>query len=159
MKRIIKYIRQLMALRKREEAVAKLEREMQDRMTCIDETMALREVTDVYAKYVCMMHGWRDSIGNYVGDEFCEVSLSFMNGYVKALHDNGLEFQKGLVKKRDITEEMPCGALDYYRKDAIADTKAKAVEALKQVMEKYETSKQNINVIVNDFEKEINKEE
>ena len=80
MKRIIKYIRQWMALRKREEAVAELEREMQDRMTCIDETMALREVTDTYAKYVCMMHGWRDSIGNYVGDEFCEVSLSFMNG-------------------------------------------------------------------------------
>jgi len=82
MKRIINYIRQWMALRKREKAVAKLEREMQDRMTCIDEKMALREVTDVYAKYVCMMHGWRDSIGNYVGDEFCEVSLSFMADYI-----------------------------------------------------------------------------
>ena len=75
------------------------------------------------------------------------------------MHDNGYEFQNGLVKKRDIMNEMPCGALDYYRKDAIADTKSKAVEVLKRVMEKYETSKQNINVIVNDFEKEINKEE
>ena len=41
MKRIINYIKQWMALRKREEAVAELEREMQDRMTCIDEKMAL----------------------------------------------------------------------------------------------------------------------
>jgi hypothetical protein len=57
-----------------------------------------------------------------------------------------------------VIEGMPCGALDYYRKDAIADTKAKAVEVLKQVMEKYESSKQNINVIVNAFEEEIKKE-
>jgi len=61
MKRIINYIRQWMALRKREEAVSELERELQDRMTCIDEKMALREVTDVYAKYVCMMHIWPTS--------------------------------------------------------------------------------------------------
>jgi len=155
MKRIINYIKQWMALRKREEAVAELEREMQDRMTCIDEKMALREVTDVYAKYVCMMHGWRDSIGNYVGDEFCEVSLSFMNGYIKALHDNGLEFQNGLVKKRDITEVMPCGALDYYRKDAIRDTKRECIAALERVMAQYETSKANINTIVSAFRKEI----
>ena len=155
MKRIINYIRQWMALRKLEEAVAKLEREMQDRMTCIDEKMALKEVTDVYAKYVCMMHGWRDRIDNYVGEEFCEVSLSFMSGYVKALHDNGMEFQNGLVKKRDITEEMPCGALNYYRKDAIRDTKRECIAALERVMAQYETSKANINTIVSAFRKEI----
>lgn len=135
--------------------MAKLEREMQDRMTCIDEMMTLKEVTGVYAKYVCMMHGWQDSIDTYVGEEFCEVSLSFMNGYVKALHDNGLEFQNGLVKKRDITEEMPCGALDYYRKDVIRDTKRKCIAALVKVMMQYETSKANINTIVSAFRKEI----
>jgi len=155
MKRMINYIWQWMALRKREKAVVKLEREMQDRMTCIDEKMALREVTDVYAKYVCMMHGWNDRWMGDCTDEFCEVSLSFMNGYIKALHDNGLKFQNGLVKKRDITEEMPCGALDYYRKDAIRDTKRECIAALERVMAQYETSKANINTIVSAFRKEI----
>lgn len=158
MKRIINYIKQWMALRKREKSVAKLEREMQDRMTCIDETMALREVAEVYAKYVCMMHGWAVT---WLGDpthQFCAVELSFMDGYIKAMHDNGYVFKNGLVKKRDIMEEMPVGALEYYRKDAITETKAKAVEVLRRVMEKYETSKQNINVIVNEFEREIKKE-
>lgn len=144
--------------RKREKAVNDLERELHDRMTRIDEMLDLKEVTYIYAKYVCMMHDWDTTLGSCVTDHFCEISFSFMNGYIKALHDNGLKFERGLVKKRDITEEMPCGALDYYRKDAIADTKAKAVEVLKQVMEKYETSKQNINVIVNAFEEEIKKE-
>ena len=128
-------------------------------MVEVNETMALKEVSETYAKYVCKMHGWAPRwFGDYT-DIFCAISFALMDGYIKAMHDNGYEFQNGLVKKRDIMNEMPCGALDYYRKDAIADTKAKAVEALKQVMEKYETSKQNINVIVNDFEKEINKEE
>lgn len=128
-------------------------------MVEVNETMALKEVSETYAKYVCKMHNWDVRfLGDYTA-HFCAISFALMDGYIKAMHDNGYEFQNGLVKKRDITNEMPCGALDYYRKDAIADTKAKAVEALKQVMEKYETSKQNINVIVNDFEKEINKEE
>ena len=130
-----------------------------NRMVEVNETMALKEVSETYAKYVCKMHGWAPRwFGDYT-DIFCAISFALMDGYIKAMHDNGYEFQNGLVKKRDIMNEMPCGALDYYRKDAIVDTKAKAVEALKQVMEKYETSKQNINVIVNDFEKEINKEE
>lgn len=128
-------------------------------MVEVNETMALKEVSETYAKYVCKMHGWEPRwFGDYT-NHFCAISFALMDGYIKAMHDNGYEFQNGLVKKRDIMNEMPCGALDYYRKDVIADTKAKAVEALKQVMEKYETSKQNINVIVNDFEKEINKEE
>lgn len=130
-----------------------------NRMAEVNETMALKEVSETYAKYVCKMHGWEPRwLGDYT-NHFCAISFALMDGYIKAMHDNGYEFQNGLVKKRDIMNEMPCGALDYYRKDAIADTKAKAVEALKQVMEKYETSKQNINVIVNDFEKEINKEQ
>ncbi len=128
-------------------------------MVEINETMALKEVSETYAKYVCKMHNWDVRfLGDYTA-HFCAISFALMDGYIKAMHDNGYEFQNGLVKKRDIMNEMPCGALDYYRKDAIADTKAKAVEALRLVMEKYETSKQNINVIVNDFEKEINKEE
>jgi len=141
--------------RKREKAVNDLEKELQDRMTRVDEMLDLKEVTDIYAKYVCMMHGWDTTLGGYVTDHFCEVSLSFMNGYIKALHDNGLKFERGLVKKRDITEEMPCGALDYYRKDAIRETKAFAIEKLREVMERFETSKTNITTIVRAFEKEM----
>ncbi len=141
--------------RKREKAVNDLEKELQDRMTRIDEMLDLKEVTDIYAKYVCMMHDWDTTLGGYVTDHFCEVSLSFMNGYIKALHDNGLKFERGLVKKRDITEEMPCGALDYYRKDAIRETKAFAIEKLREVMERFETSKTNITTIVRAFEKEM----
>jgi hypothetical protein len=141
--------------RKREKAVNDLEKELQDRMTRVDEMLDLKEVTDIYAKYVCMMHGWDTTLGGYVTDHFCEVSLSFMNGYIKALHDNGLKFERGLVKKRDITEEMPCGALDYYRKDAIRETKAFAIDKLREVMERFETSKTNITTIVRAFEKEM----
>jgi hypothetical protein len=141
--------------RKREKAVNDLEKELQDRMTRIDEMLDLKEVTDIYAKYVCMMHDWDTTLGGYVTDHFCEVSLSFMNGYIKALHDNGLKFERGLVKKRDITEEMPCGALDYYRKDAIRETKAFAIDKLREVMERFETSKTNITTIVRAFEKEM----
>ena len=155
MKRMIKYIRQWMALRKREEVVAKLENELQDRMTRIDETMELKEVSDVYAKYVCMMNGWVSQIGDMLSAEYCEVSFAFMNGYIKALHDNGLEFRNGLVKKRDIVDEMPGGALDYYRKDAVRDTKRECIAALERVMAQYETSKANINTIVSAFRKEI----
>ena len=125
-------------------------------MAAVNETMTLRETMDVYAKYVCKMHHWDDKAPNgMLTAQFCEISLSFMNGYSKALHDNGFEFQNGLVKKRDITHEMPCGALDYYRKDAISETKDKAIEALQRVMEKYETSKANINTIMNAFKEEI----
>ena len=129
------------------------------RMVEVTETMALQEASETYAKYVCKMHGWEPQWFCDYTDHFCSVELAFMDGYIKAMHDNGYEFKNGLVKKRDIMNEMPCGALDYYRKDAIADTKTKAVDILRRVMEKYETSKQNINVIVNDFQKEIIKEE
>lgn len=155
MKRMIKHIRQWTALRKRKKAVAKLENELQDRMTRIDETMELKEVSDVYAKYVCMKNGWYSQIGDMLSAEYCEVSFAFMNGYIKALHDNGLEFRNGLVKKRDIAEDMPSGALDYYRKDAVKETKALAVDKLRKVMNQYETSKTNIATIVRAFEKEL----
>lgn len=141
--------------RKREKAVNDLDIELQYRMVRIDEMLDLKEVTDIYAKYVCMMHNWNTMWMGRCSDHFCEVSLSFMNGYIKALHDNGLKFERGLVKKRDIIEEMPCGALDYYRKDAIKETKVFAIEKLREVMERHETSKANIATIVRAFEKEM----
>lgn len=148
---IINRINEWQNRRKRKKAVKMLENKLQDRMTRIDETMELKEVSDVYAKYVCMMNSWTGQFGA----EYCEVSLAFMNGFIKALHDNGLEFRNGLVKKRDITEDMPIGALDYYRKDVVKETKALAVDKLRKVMNQYETSKTNIATIVRAFEKEL----
>ena len=141
--------------RKREKAVKDLDKKLQDRMTRIDETMELKEVSGVYAKYVCMKNNWNTQIGDLLSSEYCEVSFAFMNGYIKALYDNGLEFRNGLVKKRDITEDMPSGALDYYRKDAIRETKVFAIEKLREVMERFETSRTNITTIVRAFEKEM----
>ena len=124
-------------------------------MVEVNETMDLRDSAETFAKYVCKMHGWEPRwFGDYT-NHFCAVESAFMDGYIKSMHDNGFEFRNGLVKKRDILEEMPCGALDYYRKDAIDDTKTKAIEVLRVVMNKYETSQQNINVIMNAFEKMI----
>ena len=149
--RLIAKIKKWWQNRKRGKVVRNLYNQLQDRMTRIDETMELKEASDVYAKYVCMMNSW----GTLLSLEYCEVSSAFMNGYIKALHDNGLEFRKGLVKKRDITEDMPSGALDHYRKDAIRETKVFAIEKLREVMERFETSKTNIATIVRAFEKEI----
>ena len=124
-------------------------------MVEVTETMTLQEVSETYAKYVCKMHGWQPRwFGDYT-NHFCAISLALMDGYIKAMHDNGYEFQNGLVKKRDIMNEMPCGALDYYRKDAIRDTKRECIAALEKVMAQYETSKANINTIVSAFRKEI----
>ena len=131
---------------------------MRQRMVDITEMMELKKVVDVYAKYVCKMQGWPVLMHDGYSLYFAEIGFSFMNGYCKALHDNGLEFQNGLVKSRDITEDMPCGALDYYRSDVIDDTKRKAVEALRTVLYRLEKSKTNINTIVSEFEKEIGKE-
>jgi len=122
-------------------------------MVAIKETMDLAEVTDVYAEYVCKMNNRSKWYMGKLTDFYVEIGQSFMNGYIKALHDNGLEFKNGLVKKRDITHDMPLGALDYYRKDAINETKDMAINTLQQVLEKYETSKTNIATIVSDFRK------
>lgn len=140
-------------------AFIRLRAQLSSHMVDIKETMDLKEAAETYAKYVCKMNDWAVTwLGDFT-QKFCVVEQSFMNGYIKAMHDNGYVFKNGLVKKRDIMEEMPVGALECYRKDAITETKAKAVEALRHVMEKYETSKQNINVIVNEFEREIKKDE
>jgi hypothetical protein len=130
---------------------------LRQRMVNVKEMMDLSEVTDVYAKYVCKMHNrskwWMGELTTF----YVEIGQSFMNGYIKALHDNGLEFKNGLVKKRDITHDMPIGALEYYREDAIEEIKNKAADILQKVLEKYETSKTNIATIVSDFKKEIEK--
>lgn len=140
---------------RRKRTVKQLEAEIEDRTAHIDEMMDLKEVTDVYSEYVCKMNGWDTKWMGELSKVFCEIGFAFMSGYNKALHDNGFKFVRGLVKKTDITEEMPHGALKYYRDDAIKETKNLAVEKLRKVMEQYETSKANIATIVRAFEKEL----
>lgn len=152
---IIEYIKSKFALIKRIAAVKKLYCHLSARMELIDETMDLNDMADVYARYVCEMNRWRTEANGMLSSEFCEISFSFMNGYVKALHDNGLKFEKGLVKKRDIADDMPSGALYYYRRDVMRDTNVQAIAALRKIMEYYESSKTNINTIVSAFSKEL----
>ena len=151
----IKSLKEWKVQQRRRRTVNQLEAEIEDRTAHIDEMMDLKEVTDVYSEYVCRMNGWQKTWMGELTKEFCEIGFAFMSGYNKALSDNGFKFVRGLVKKTDITEEMPNGALKHYRDDAIRETKNLAVEKLRKVMEQYETSKANIATIVRAFEKEI----
>ncbi len=133
----------------------KLRRELEKRMTVVNETMALQEVTDIYAENVCKMNGWRIHVGfNGLSYEFCDIGFAFMNGYNKALRDNGLEFQNGLVKKRAITSDMPIGALKFYDENIRAKAKEEAIRCLRSVLSRYEPQV-NVNTIINDFVKEL----
>ena len=63
-------------------------------MVEVTETMALKEVSETYAKYVCKMNGWEPRwLGDYTA-HFCAISLALMDGYIKALHDNGYELER-----------------------------------------------------------------
>ena len=136
----------------------KLKSKLGVRMVEVNETMDLQEVSETYAKYVCKMYGWEACVPGGYTAHFCAIDLAFMDGYIKAMHDNGYKFLNGLVKKRDITKDMPCGALDHYYDDLIAKTKTKAIEQLREVLSKNETSKTNINFIVKAFEEKIKKD-
>ena len=129
----------------------KLKSELRKRMTVINETMALKDIVDIYAKYICRMNGWKVEVGSGFSAIFCDIAFAFMNGYNKALRDNGLEFQNGLVTKRHIANDMPCGALNHYTKDIEADTRKEDAELLARVLDDFEMPKSNINTIVKTF--------
>ena len=138
----------------------KLKRELKKRMTVVNETMALQELVDIYSENVCKMNHWKVRVGyDGLSYEFCEISFAFQNGYIKALRDNGLEFQNGLVKKRDIALDMPGGARRFYKDEISDEVKKKAIECLREVLGHYEKYKVNINQIVADFGKEIKAKE
>jgi len=132
---------------------------LRERMVKINETMALEEVSEVYARYVCKMNGWPVECGSGFSYQFCEVEFSFMNGYNKALRDNGLKFQNGLVVKRDIANDMPIGALEHYEKDIQAEARRADAELLAKVLEGFKMPKSNINTIVSAFKEEQLKED
>ena len=129
----------------------KLRSALRERMATINGTMALKDMVDIYAKYVCKMNGWKVEIGSGLSPMFCDLGFAFMNGYNKALRDNGLEFQNGLVVKRDIANDMPIGALEHYEKDIRAKARRDDAELLERVLEGFKMPKSNINTIVSAF--------
>lgn len=134
----------------------KLRRELDRRMTVINESLALKDIVDVYAENVCKMNGWKVRVGyDGLSREFCEIAFSFQNGYKKALRDNGFEFRNGLVKKREIANDMPVGALVHYdaaiKEAALQD----AIKTLRKVLVDYGEPKSNVNTIVSAFKEAI----
>lgn len=130
----------------------KLKCNLNKRMTVIDESLALKDMVDIYAENVCKMNGWKVHVGyNGLSYEFCEIAFAFQNGYNKALRDNGFEFKNGLVKKRGIVNDMPCGALRYYDEKIKDEALQDAITTLRQVLNGYGEPKSNINTIVNAF--------
>ncbi len=138
----------------------KLKLNLKKRMVVINEMMALKKMVDVYSEYVCEHNGWSIGRNGYLSKIFCELSFAFQNGYIKAIHDNGFEFQKGLVVKRDICEEMPGYAQQEYIKDISNDirreVKNEASKVLRNVLVTRGISNANINTIVSDFEDNLN---
>ena len=119
--------------------------------------MAIKDAVDVYAKYVCKMNGWSvETAGGDYSLIFCDLGFAFLNGYKRALRENGFEFQNGLVVKRDITNDMPYGALRCYKEDVQNEVQEADAELLMKVLEKFEIPKSNINTIVQAFKEEQN---
>ena len=133
----------------------KLKSELRKRMQEVNETMAIKDAVDVYAKYVCKMNGWSvETAGGDYSLIFCDLGFAFLNGYKRALRENGFEFQNGLVVKRDIADDMPSGALRHYDEDVRAETKKEDAELLATVLANFKMPKSNINTIVQTFKEE-----
>lgn len=144
MKKIIEYINLLAG--------------MKLRMKVIDKYMSLSKMSKVYAECVCSMHKWPGRLVGCFSEEFCEVSFAFVNGYIKALHDNGMEMENGLVVKQNILEYTPSGGVDEYIKKELDKNNENNVAVLRQALKRYGMPDSNINTIIETFieERRIN---
>lgn len=130
--------------------------QLRERMQKIPATMALQDITDVYAENVCELNGWHKHEGYpYLSDIYCEISFAYMNGYIKAITDNGFEFREGLVKPIDPDKDHLGGSHEPYDRKIKNAAKEEAINKLRDVLCKYEKSLNNINLIANDFEKAL----
>ncbi len=133
---------------------------LRERTEKIKATMDLNDITEVYAENVCALNHWKKwQVYPNLSDIYCEISFAYMNGYIKAINDNGFEFRDGLVKPIDPNKDCLGGSHEPYDKKIKDETKKEAIEALRKVLSRYERSLNNINRIASDFEKEINKED
>ena len=134
----------------------KLHKILKERMAVIDETMNLKKAIDVYSECICKMHRWPVDVTGGYSMYFCEIGFSFMNGYIKALRDNGFCFKEGLVKPIDPERDIPCGALESYNDKLRDGFNDKAISALREVIKKYEPDSMiNQNTIVSAFEEHL----
>lgn len=132
---------------------------LRKRMEKITATMTLNDITDVYTENVCELNGWHKYKGYpCLSDIYCEISFAYMNGYIKAITDNGLEFKEGLVKPIDPDKDSLGGSHEPYDRKIKNAVKEEAINKLRDVISKYEKSLNNINCIVNDFEKKLKEE-
>lgn len=132
---------------------------LRKRIQKIPATMALRDITDIYAENVCELNGWKKYQGyTCLSDQYVEISFAYMNGYIKAINDNGFEFKEGLVKPIDPNIDSLGGDHKPYDEKIRNAAQKAAINTLRTVLSKYERSLNNINLIVNDFEKALNEE-
>lgn len=130
--------------------------QLRKRIQKIPATTALQDITDVYAENVCKLNGWKKYLGYpYLSDIYCEISFAYMNGYIKAITDNGFEFREGLVKPIDPNKDSLGGSHEPYDRKIKNAVKEEAINKLRDVLCKYEKSLNNINCITRDFEKAL----
>ena len=135
---------------------SRLKKALEKRMTVVGETFALQEASETYARAVCITYDMPISVMGCYSWEFVEISFAFTNGYCKAIHDNGFEFTNGLVRKRDVAHEMPCGALEEMFREKV---ETEAITALQKVLDEYEANNYNRGVLLEAFKKEMDKKE
>lgn len=88
---------------------------LRERTKKIKATMDLKDITDVYAENVCELNRWKKwQRYPYLSDIYCEISFAYMNGYIKAINDNGFEFREGLVKPIDPNKDHLGGSHEPY---------------------------------------------
>lgn len=132
---------------------------LRKRIQKIPATMALRDITDVYAENVCVLNGWKKyQEYPHLSNVYCEISFAYMNGYIKAITDNGFEFREGLVKPIDPDKDSLGGSHEPYDRKIKNAVKEEAINKLRDVLCKYEKSLNNINCITRDFEKALKEE-
>ena len=127
------------------------------KMCEIEETLKAADAAKIYSKYVCRMNGWLIYIGSCYSNNFIETSFAFMAGYIKSMRDNGFKFTKGMVSPIDPERDIPLGGKDYYDADMRKKYMEEAIDAFSNILRRYESSEQNVAVIMDAFKNEIDK--
>lgn len=88
-------------------------------------------VSEKYAEYIFKFRNFRNRIGCFFVEEDVLRSIrnAYIDGYIRCLTDNELEFRDGLIFK---AEELPEGALKIYLEETHQDEIAKLHEEYKK---------------------------